>query len=237
MKIGLRKKIVITGSSGSIGTILCSGLEKDFDILRIDRIAKDSPTVLLDLTKEHERLKSYLRSQDVIIHLAWNMNEDFPNETIVAENKTMAENIYREAIAMGVPRVIIASSVHAADYSHCHPGDDLEPTCNHGPDSPYGASKIYIEALGRYFASAYNLEVICIRFGGVNASDEIRYREDPFYDRVLLYQEDCLNLLRRCVLTKRVPKKFEVLNAVSDNKKRVHSIDNFLQWKPGGLKK
>lgn len=100
----------------------------------------------LDIAKDFTRLKSILTLKDVVIHLAWDTREDFPNNKIITENKKMAENIYRAAIRAGVKRIIFASSVHTSDYSNKKNGK-IYPSDNSWPDTPYGASKLYIENL------------------------------------------------------------------------------------------
>lgn len=169
--------------------------------------------------------------------MAWDTLEDFPNENIVQQNKVMAENVYRAAVENNISRVIVASSVHVNDYSKNSDGTYLSPKSECWPDAPYGATKIYIEHLGRYYSRKYNIEVICIRFGGVNERNEIRFNEDPLYDKVLLYKEDFVQLIRMCIEVKKVPDNFAVFYAVSNVKGRVHSLDNFLGWKPNFPKK
>lgn len=100
------------------------------------------------------------------------------------------------------------------------------------PDTPYGATKIYIESLGKYFARKYKIEVICIRFGGINSKDEIIYREDPNYDKVWLSSRDCVNLIKKCIEAKKKPSNFLILYGVSDNINRIHNISNPFGWKP-----
>lgn len=225
------KRIVITGSEGSLGQILQKGLQDEFNLLCIDKILGNK-TVVLDIATEYEKFKNILGKDDIIVHLAWDTTEDYPNENIVPQNKVMAENIYRAAVEKNVSRVIIASSVHTNDYSSVPSGTYLSPQSENWPDTPYGATKIYIEHLGRYYSQKYDLEVICIRFGGVNEENKIRFNEDPLYDKVLLYKEDFLQLLRSCIEVKKVPANFAIFYAASNVNGRVHDLSNFLNWKP-----
>ena len=227
-----RRSVVITGSEGMIGSILQEGLLPYHQLLCIDKNVIIKGKVSLDLERELDKLSVIIRNYHVVIHLAWDMREDYPRETILPENKVMAENVFKAAVRSQVSRVIMASSVHADSYSDSKPGDSIKPTRNRFPDSPYGASKLYIENLGHYYANRYGLEVICIRFGGVNLQNQVRHNEDPLYDRVLLYHEDCVDLVNRCIVAKAVPSHYAVICAVSNNKNRVHSLDNFLNWKP-----
>lgn len=225
------KKIIITGSQGRIGSILKAGLAF-YDLYFLDLKERDGTrSFKVDIAKQWNRLVAIFKGKDIIIHLAWNFFEDFPKETIDSKNKTMAENIYRAAVESGIKRVIVASSVHANDYSQNKNKNNYDigyPL----PDSPYGASKVYIESLGQYYAKCHGLEVICIRFGGVNSKDTPIFEEDPNYDKVLLYKDDCIDLIKSCVEINKVPGNFQILTAISKNKGRVHILKNFLNWQP-----
>lgn len=226
------KRVVITGSQGSLGKILQDGLRDSFNVLCIDKISSGTNNIALDIAVDYKKFKGLLRKEDTIIHLAWDNLEDYPNENIVLQNKTMAENVYRAAVEKKVSRVIIASSVHTNDYSKVPPGEYITPRSENYPDTPYGATKIYIEHLGRYFSRKHGLEIICLRLGGVNEANEIRFNEDPLYDKVLLYKEDFIQLIWMCIEVKKVPNNFAVFYAVSNTRGRVHSLNNFLDWKP-----
>jgi nucleoside-diphosphate-sugar epimerase len=233
----LSKRIVITGSGGSLGKILQKELRGVFDLTRIDKKPASGKAVVLDIANDYKNFRNTLKDNDVIVHLAWNTLEDFPSENIVQQNKVMAENVYRAAVENNISRVIVASSVHVNDYSKVPIGTYLSPKSECWPDTPYGATKIYIEHLGRYYSRKHGLGVICIRFGGVNERNEVRFNEDPLYDKVLLHKEDFIQLMRMCIEVKKIPDNFSVFYAVSNVKGRVHSLDNFLGWKPNFPKK
>lgn len=233
----LSNRIVITGSRGSLGQILKNELHGVFDLVHIDKKPDSEETIVLDIANDYKKFRDTLKSKDIIIHLAWDTLEDFPSENIVQQNKIMAENVYRAAVEKNISRVIVASSVHSNDYSKVPTGTYLSPKSECWPDAPYGATKIYIEHLGRYYSSKHGLEVICIRFGGVNERNEIRFNEDPLYDKVLLYKEDFVDLMRMCIKVEKVPDNFAVFYAVSNVRGRVHTLNNFLGWKPNFPKK
>lgn len=226
------ERIIITGSRGSLGKILKKELRGVFDLTCIDKKPDGKKTIALDIADDYDKFKNILKDNDIIVHLAWDTLEDFPSENIVQQNKVMAENIYRAAVEKNISRVIVVSSVHVSDYSKIPIGTYLSPKSECWPDTPYGATKIYIEHLGRYYSRKHGLEVICIRFGGVNEKNEIRFNEDPLYDKVLLYKEDFVQLIRMCIEVKKVPDNFAVFYAVSNVKGRAHVLDNFLGWKP-----
>jgi uronate dehydrogenase len=222
-------KIIITGSEGSLGTILKNGL-KNLSPLCVDT-APDAD-INLDLIKDYSDFLKVVDAGSIIVHLAWDMAEDFPDEHISPGNKSMAENVYKAAASRGSRRVIMASSVHANDYSRVKAGNYISPWSECFPDSPYGASKVYIEHLGRYYAKKYGLEVVCLRLGGVNNANEIRYKEDPLYDIVLLYKEDFVDLVRAAIDANEIPDKFSIIYGVSNVPGRVHDNINPFKWTP-----
>lgn len=159
----MKEKIAITGSSGTIGNVLKEGL-KDYQITSIDLPEND--------VREYARILEVIPHHNAIIHLAWDTETDnFKSEKINPENATMFYNIYKAAIEAKVPRVIMASSVHADRFYGWKGPGYMSPERTPIPDSPYGAHKVFMEASGRYYATK-GLEVVCIRFGGVNPQNK-----------------------------------------------------------------
>ncbi len=91
-----------------------------------------------------------------------------------------------------------------------------------------GQQKFTLSTSGVFYAKKRNLEVICIRLGGVNKRNEIHFEEDPLYDKVLLYEEDFIELIRHCIKIDMVLGNFAIFYAVSNALRKVHSLNNFL---------
>jgi nucleoside-diphosphate-sugar epimerase len=109
------------------------------------------------------------------------------------------------------------------------------------PDSLYGASKVWGEALGRLYAERHGLEVVCVRIGWVTADDlppspeSDAVRLDPRISRrakgMWLSHRDCASLIDACLTA---PVRWALIHGVSDNAGRWFSIDEARQlgWEP-----
>ncbi len=219
---GAMKKVLITGSSGVVGRIVTAGAE--FEVTHYNLPEFDA--------LNYEQLVEAAKGHDVLIHLAWNKtHDDWLTENFDTENMQHSYNVLHAAAVASVPRVIIASSVHADKFAHREVRSLLRPYELPLPDSPYGASKTMIEAMGRYFADAKGLEVICVRLGGVNKTD-VPPNSPESERHVWLSSRDCVSFFNAAVAIDSVPGKYAITYAVSDNVCRVHDFSNPFGWKP-----
>ena len=216
------KRVLITGANGIIGRILSKRLE-EYELTLIDFFEVD-----VRRYNRLERLINRLGSYDAIIHLAWNTKtENHLSEKADPDNLLMAENVYQIALVKDIPRVVMASSIHADDFRNPK-RNPLSPTDLPRPQSAYGRSKVEMETTGRRY-SRYGLEVACIRFGAVG------YGEPPADDEgklVWLSERDCVGLVKSIIDTTRIPDNFTIVYGVSGNQKRVHDFSNPFGWKP-----
>jgi uronate dehydrogenase len=214
--------ILITGSNGVIGTVLGENLPHNvthFDLPDFD-------------VRDYDQLVEKVRGHDAVVHLAWDTQMDnFRSDHLNPDNALKTFNIYKAASEAGVGRVIMASSVHADKFSDRKIAGLLKPYDLPLPDSPYGAGKVMMEALGRYYADAKGLGVVCVRFGGVNPADEPP--QHPVSERqVWLSHKDCTNLIGAYLDAEAIPNNFEIVYAVSNNVGRIHDISNSVGWVP-----
>ncbi len=214
-------RVVVTGAGGTIGSVLMSGLEGH------ELTALDLPGCDL----RHADLGARFRKHQVVVHLAWKTREDnAAMKSFDPDNALMTFRVYEAAAAAGVRRVVMASSVHADRYASWAGPEPLSPAGVPWPDSPYGAGKVLMESLGRYFASERGLEVICLRLGGLSAADTAP--REPREHSVWLRHHDCVDVVRHCIELERVPGRFALLHAVSDNGEPLVELDNPLGWRP-----
>ena len=216
------KKIVITGANGTIGTVLRNGLN-EYHLTSLVR-----PQI--DVRNIHYVSRA-IQGQDVIVHLAWDTKLDnMGSECINPDNSEMFHNIYKSAVEQRVKRVIMASSVHADNFYNWKDPELLSSNRIPVPDTPYGAHKVFMESLGRYYATR-GLEVVCIRFGAVNKQNK-PHPTDIWERKVFFDHADCIGLIDAIISAARIPNNFAIVYGISDNKGRIHDISNPFGWKP-----
>ncbi len=213
-------RVLLTGGGGTIGSVLRDRLP--FALTSLDLPVCDA--------RDCEQLLAAAHGHDAIVHLAWDVTENHLNRAVEPDNVLMTDNVYRAARAAGVPRVVMASSVHADAYHDADPSRLLDPFALPTPDSPYGASKVFLEALGRHYAVHHGLRVFCVRFGGVLMAP---HRNHPASEQsVWLGFDDCAALVRACLEADVAEGHYEIITAVSRNLDLRHSTRNTVGWTP-----
>ncbi|PWT71634.1 MAG: UDP-glucose 4-epimerase [Proteobacteria bacterium] len=162
------KTLLITGAAGSIGGHLRRELAGRYalrlsDLKPIKLLAPGESFVKGDVAKLSDMLR-ITKGVDAILHLgAWSVEGDWP--TILSANIEGTYNAFEAARRNGVKRILFPSSNHAVGYYR------RDQTIDHlvypKPDSRYGVSKVFGEALGSLYADKYGLEVFIIRIGNV----------------------------------------------------------------------
>ncbi|GIE97492.1 NAD-dependent epimerase/dehydratase family protein [Paractinoplanes rishiriensis] len=155
--------ILLTGAAGTIGRMLRARL--GHHELRLTDVHAANGIEALDVT-DADAVTAACRGVDAVVHLGGIAGEG-PFEDVLAVNVRGTERVLAAAAATGVPRVVLASSNHAAglyDQSEAGPGglpDDVPAR----PDSYYGWSKAAMESLGRLYHDRLGLHVVCLRIG------------------------------------------------------------------------
>lgn len=214
------EKILITGSKGKIGRILVNGLKDSYDLTLADLPEND--------LRNYETVFKLASGNDAIIHLAWNTKkENYQSVRQNQDNTIMYENVYRAGLEARVPKIIMASSIHADNFQNHHGKHLMSSNKKPFPQNPYGKHKVEMEAFGKKY-SKKGLEVVCIRFGAMGYGKP----EDREGKAVWLSNEDSISLIKTILEAKRMPNNYLVMYGVSNNKSRIHDWRNPLGWKP-----
>jgi uronate dehydrogenase len=159
--------VLLTGAAGAIGSHLRAPLRAAARELRIsdarplEAQAGNEVVVPADLADEAAVLAA-ADGADAVVHLGGIPSEGSFGE-LLGPNFVGTRNVFEAARRGGARRVVYASSNHATGmYASGHPLRGTEPV---RPDSLYGVSKAFGEALGRMYADKFGLEVVCLRIG------------------------------------------------------------------------
>jgi NAD+ dependent glucose-6-phosphate dehydrogenase len=166
-------KVLVTGGSGRIGRIFAKH-HSDTYALRLTYNAHpfEAPgceVVQMDLTDFGSVLRA-MQGMEAVVHFGADSALQTPWESTLNNNIVGTYNAYEAARQAGVPRLVFASSNHAAGFDIAE-GKLVGPDAPIRPDSLYGVSKVFGEALGRYYHDQYGMQVICLRIGSCHGGD------------------------------------------------------------------
>jgi len=224
-------KVLITGAAGNIGLCLRTHLRDRYALLRLADIADQEPaqgneeTCRFDV-RDMASIERCMKDVDCVVHLAGIPGAD-TWEKILPMNIEGCYNVFEAARRCGVRRVIFASSNHAVGYHRRE--KFLDNTVQPRPDSRYGISKVFGEAVGRMYADKYGLSVACLRIGTFRTPDR------PDESRQLLTwisHRDMAQLVRCCI--EHESYHFVVAYGVSNNLRNRWDNSNvkFLGYRP-----
>lgn len=222
-------RVLITGAAGTIGRDLRAGLRGRHELLRLLDVAEQEPAgeaeevVTADVT-DADAMRAAADGVDAIVHLAANP-ADAPFDVILSPNIVGTQCVFEAALAAGVPRVVYASSHHAAGFwPRSHRMRVTDPV---RPDSHYGVSKVFGEAVARLCHDKHGLRVACLRIQS--------WTDRPTDTRHLgswLSPRDGVELVHRCLVSPELA--FAVIWGVSANTRGwlVQEDLAWLGWEP-----
>ena len=223
------KRLLITGAAGNLGVECRQRLKYLAEIIRVsDKVDlgpadQEEEVVICDLN-DSQAVIDLVKDCDGVLHLGGKSIEGTWN-VIRDSNINGMVHLYEAARKNGKPRIIFASSNHAIG---CYPQTELlDSTVTTRPDSLYGVSKVFGEALASMYHDKFGIETASIRIGSCFA--------EPMNHRMLstwLSHEDFVQLID-CIFTAPVldcPIIYGASNNVAtwwDNRNV-----SYLGWKP-----
>jgi uronate dehydrogenase len=203
---------MVTGAAGGIGSRLRQLLKGVYphirwsDIQTPPDLAADEEFMAADLA-DPAQVEKIVAGIDGIVHLG-GYSVEGPWDTIHKSNIVGCYNLFEAAYRANVKRVVFASSNHAVGF---YPRDKtIGVNVTVRPDSRYGVSKAFGEALGALYADKHGLRVTCIRIGN--------FGDVPLDKRRLsiwLKPEDLVQLIRIGLEHRDI--HFEIFYGASDN--------------------
>ena len=204
--------IVVTGASGGIGTRLRKLLPGIYPNIRWSDLAPPRDLaahetfVKADLAVLSE-VETAIDGAQGIVHLG-GFSVEGPWETILNANIIGCYNLFEAARRGGVERIVFASSNHAVGFYPRQRRIGVEAPVR--PDSRYGVSKAFGEALAALYAFKHGLRVTCLRIGNV-ADTPVDKRRLAIW----LLPEDLVQLIR--IGLEHPDIRYEIFYGASDN--------------------
>jgi NAD+ dependent glucose-6-phosphate dehydrogenase len=216
------QSVLVTGAAGVIGSVVRRELSDRYEIRALTHRPAEFPSFIGDVTNLEE-IQPAFEGVNSVIHLAASANVLTPWDDVLHNNIIGTYNVFEAARLAGVERVIFASSNHTIGGYEIDGAPDIyelddprvyDHTAELRPDSLYGVSKVYGEALGRYYHDMFGMKVYCLRIGSVRADDTSRpgtvEREAAWLDLTTeqkrkrlrttwFSQRDCAELIARCL--------------------------------------
>ncbi len=208
-------RVLITGASGRVGEALRLGLHGRFRVLRLlDRTFRlpghDDEELFEGDVRDANFLNRAVAGCDAIVHLAAIPDERAPFSEMVQINIGGTHAVLESARVQGIRRVVIASTSRVTGlYSR---KDRLDASAPVRPDTFYAVSKVACEALGRFYAERFGLQVACLRIGSC-----VPRPIDARHLSTWLSPRDLAAYVHRCLVLPDL--SYTVLYAVSDNRR------------------
>jgi len=215
-----RRKVLVTGAAGNIGSYFAEHSNKKYDLRLMIREGDDrskierfGEIVVGDIT-DLERMKEVCKGMDTVLHLAANPSPSTPWSDALNINIAGTYNTYVAAKAANCRRFIYASSIHAVSG---YPADVQVKTSEPvNPGDLYGVTKCFGEALGRYMAEKEGLSTIALRIGAFQPIEAAQDEGGLGMIDAFVSQRDLNQLIERCIDVENL--KFAILHGLSDNR-------------------
>jgi uronate dehydrogenase len=164
-------RVLITGAGGGIGSSLRETLRGVYPVLRLSDRVPLAPARAPDQGVEevHQtdiadmgQVERMVEGVDGIVHLGGISGEN-TWEKILEGNIVGLYNVFEAARRAGVQRIVMATSNHAVGF---YPrAETIDHRVVPRPDSRYGVSKAFSEALASLYADKHGIGFLCTRIG------------------------------------------------------------------------
>ena len=247
------EKILITGGAGFIGTNLISYLNENYKKLEITIIDNQSLGKRSDIGCKYKRFYDADISEektfkaldidfDAVIHLAASTRvlESIEKPNLMLENNIIGTFYLLEFCRVNKIRNVVIASTGGAiigDTSKIISEESLPM-----PISPYGASKLSVEAFSNSYNASYDMNISCLRFSNVYGprsqkkksviatffkkilnQEELFIYGDGLQERDYVYVEDVIKAIELC-LEKQASGVFQIATGKSTNVKTIIEI-------------
>jgi NAD+ dependent glucose-6-phosphate dehydrogenase len=172
-------RLVLTGAAGLLGSHLLGALDGEHEVVPLDRLAVDHPRAVTGDLTDLPLLERSFAGARAVLHFAGASAVRSDWEAVLESNVVGMRNVLEAARRSGVERVIWASSNHAVGGYEMAGGVEsyrggvlVDRSSQPWPDSLYGVSKLFGEALARWYSDAHGLRTLGLRIGACVPDDD-----------------------------------------------------------------
>ena len=207
-------RVVVTGASGGIGSLIVARLGARWSIRATD-LRANATVEALDVTDLEACLAAFAGA-DAVLHLAGNPEPTADWASLRGPNIEGTYAVAEAARHCGVRRLVLASSLQALT---AYPVDrQRRATDPPRPANLYGATKAWAEAIGSWVAATSDTSVVAVRIGHFELSVPVGEEATPRNLAAWLSPDDCVALMQAAVESER--SGFVVVNGISANRYR-----------------
>ncbi|MEM2141525.1 NAD(P)-dependent oxidoreductase [Nitrososphaera sp.] len=187
----MKRKVLVTGAAGFLGTRAVAKLAQDYDVYTLARSTDarlpGAIKVLLCDLKDKETLVTLepLKEMETIVHLASHVPEGFSTTddlgTLLANNLTGTRNLLD--CLSSLKYVCLASTIEVYGRPERVPvreGDSCRPI------TPYGLSKLFQEIYTDYYCTQNEVALTILRFATIYGQGEKYARAIPNFIKAVL---------------------------------------------------
>jgi uronate dehydrogenase len=215
------RRVLLTGAAGGIGRALRETLRGVYPILRLsDRVelapAREGEEIDRTELSDMAAVERMVESVDGIVHLGGVSGEnEWP--VILEGNIVGLYNVFEAARRAGVQRIVFATSNHAVGFYPRATRIDHQVVPR--PDSRYGVSKAFGEALASLYSDKHGIGVLCTRIGnfGIRPIDKRRLS-------IWISPRDYTQLVR--IGLEHPDIRYEIVYGVSNNRRSWYDNSN-----------
>ena len=224
----MRERILITGPVGRVGTQIVPLLREHFALRLLDvkpLPATNDDEVLQADIRDFDALRSACAGVKALLHLAAIPDEDEFYTRLSPMNLVGAYNAFEAARQAGLGKVIFASTGQTVvNYGRNHWVTTEMPV---RPCTVYACTKVFGEALARYYSDIHGLRVICIRICYFRAYDDpLLCIPDHEVQRTWCSPRDLTQLIVKSIHS---DVRFAIFFGISNNTQRVWDLSNAQQ--------
>ncbi|MGI9145469.1 MAG: NAD-dependent epimerase/dehydratase family protein [Chloroflexota bacterium] len=215
-----KKLVVITGGAGRVGTALRPFLRSTYRLRLVDiKPPPEAPVegeefVQADVS-ELAAAERAVQGADAVVHLSANASTSATWSDVRGTNIEATYNAFESARRQGAKKVVFATTNHVMGFYNLEGTWPIPTDIAIRPDSLYGVSKAFGEALARYFCDTFGMSMHCIRIGWFTP-------QKPAVRNLLglwISPRDLAQLVGLCLESQR---SFGIYNGTSNNTQHNH---------------